>query len=152
MPCALLQARACPKVFIRPGVLSMEQHHRVAVDRGSLETWSQSAEDVMTCSLLIQVRDYLEMEFRPRHDETQLPFDFDLERVIDDFVLFCMLIGNDFLPCEPLPPSFEQQVAAANTGDGYAEWHFAVSQIQQEDALLHDLNSLHWAMCCADGV
>ena len=46
-----------------------------------------------------QVRDYLEMEFRPKSSEAQLPFGFDLERIIDDFVLFCMLIGNDFLPC-----------------------------------------------------
>jgi hypothetical protein len=28
-------------------------------------------------------------------------FHYDLERVVDDFVLFCMLVGNDFLP--PLP-------------------------------------------------
>ncbi len=49
---------------------------------------------------MCQVRDYLELEFRPKPAEPPLPFDFDLERVIDDFVLFCMLIGNDFLPCE----------------------------------------------------
>ena len=49
--------------------------------------------------LLWQVRDYLEMEFRPKSSEAPLPFGFDLERIIDDFVLFCMLIGNDFLPC-----------------------------------------------------
>ena len=49
------------------------------------------------------VRDYLEMEFRPAPGV--LPFEYDLERIIDDFVLFCMLIGNDFLPCAPPPPS-----------------------------------------------
>jgi 5'-3' exonuclease len=42
------------------------------------------------------VRDYLELEFK----NAALPFAFDVERVVDDFVLFCMLIGNDFLPCE----------------------------------------------------
>lgn len=47
------------------------------------------------------VRDYLELEFQ----NSALPFPFSLEHVVDDFVLFCMLIGNDFLPCEPLPHS-----------------------------------------------
>ena len=47
---------------------------------------------VMVFSLL---RDYLEMEL-----ETQLPrsFRLNIERAIDDFVLFCMIAGNDFLP------------------------------------------------------
>lgn len=40
------------------------------------------------------LRDYLELEFW----NERLGFPYDLERVIDDFVLFCMLIGNDFLP------------------------------------------------------
>ncbi len=40
------------------------------------------------------LRDYLELEFWNQ----RLGFPYDLERVIDDFVLFCMLIGNDFLP------------------------------------------------------
>lgn len=50
--------------------------------------------------ILLQIgllREYLELEFR----NDALPFPFSVERVIDDFVLFCMLIGNDFLPGTP---------------------------------------------------
>ena len=50
--------------------------------------------------ILFQVgllREYLELEFKT----DTLPFTFDVERIIDDFVLFCMLIGNDFLPGMP---------------------------------------------------
>ena len=48
----------------------------------------------MSHSLL---REYLELEFA--HVPTP-GFSMDLERIVDDFVLFCMLIGNDFLPGE----------------------------------------------------
>jgi 5'-3' exoribonuclease 1 len=47
---------------------------------------------MLTCRLL---REYLELEFA--HVPTP-GFTMDLERIVDDFVLFCMLIGNDFLP------------------------------------------------------
>lgn len=43
------------------------------------------------------LREYLELEFM----NDALPFAYNVERVIDDFVLFCMLIGNDFLPGMP---------------------------------------------------
>ena len=45
------------------------------------------------------LREYLDQEFRAVADA--LPFEYDCERVVDDFVLLCMLVGNDFLP--PLP-------------------------------------------------
>ncbi|KAI8112489.1 hypothetical protein M9434_003812 [Picochlorum sp. BPE23] len=45
------------------------------------------------------LRDYIQLEFEPY--AKSLKFGFDIERIIDDFVLFCMLVGNDFLP--PLP-------------------------------------------------
>jgi 5'-3' exoribonuclease 1 len=52
--------------------------------------------------VLLQIgllRDYFDAEFR--HLKDSLPFAYDLERVVDDFVLFCMLTGNDFLPALP---------------------------------------------------
>ncbi|KOS19688.1 5'-3' exoribonuclease 1 [Escovopsis weberi] len=47
------------------------------------------------------VREYLELEFQGLQKEGTLSFPFDLERVIDDFILMAFFIGNDFLPNLP---------------------------------------------------
>lgn len=47
------------------------------------------------------VREYLEMEFQELQNKDALKFQFDLERVIDDFILMAFFVGNDFLPNLP---------------------------------------------------
>ncbi|OAX79226.1 hypothetical protein ACJ72_06455 [Emergomyces africanus] len=50
---------------------------------------------------LCMVREYLELEFQELEEEGVLKFAFDLERVIDDFILMAFFVGNDFLPNLP---------------------------------------------------
>lgn len=69
-----------------------------------------------SCRLL---REYLEFEFTAAMADKQLSFPLDVERVIDDVVLFCMLVGNDFLPGESQPGARQRGgnwVAAAQNG------------------------------------
>ena len=47
------------------------------------------------------VREYLELEFQELKEPETLSFPFDLERVIDDFILMAFFVGNDFLPNLP---------------------------------------------------
>ncbi|KAI9007521.1 XRN 5'-3' exonuclease N-terminus-domain-containing protein [Phycomyces nitens] len=45
------------------------------------------------------IREYLDMEFESLKKSMEFPY--DLERIIDDFVLIALFIGNDFLPHLP---------------------------------------------------
>ncbi|KAK3944975.1 XRN 5'-3' exonuclease N-terminus-domain-containing protein [Diplogelasinospora grovesii] len=47
------------------------------------------------------VREYLELEFQDLKKEGAMRFPFDMERVIDDFILMAFFVGNDFLPNLP---------------------------------------------------
>jgi len=47
------------------------------------------------------VREYLELEFQELEQEGALDFPYDMERIIDDFILMAFFVGNDFLPNLP---------------------------------------------------
>ena len=47
------------------------------------------------------VREYLELEFQELKEPGALSFSFDMERIIDDFILMAFFVGNDFLPNLP---------------------------------------------------
>eukprot|EP01022_Parablepharisma_sp_SALTPOND_P027889 TRINITY_DN683_c0_g1_i1.p1 TRINITY_DN683_c0_g1~~TRINITY_DN683_c0_g1_i1.p1 ORF type:complete len:1361 (+),score=161.89 TRINITY_DN683_c0_g1_i1:90-4085(+) len=42
------------------------------------------------------LREYFEIEYS--YLKPLLPFKFNLERIIDDFIFFCLFVGNDFVP------------------------------------------------------
>jgi 5'-3' exoribonuclease 1 len=47
------------------------------------------------------VREYLELEFQDLEQPGALDFGYDMERIIDDFILMAFFVGNDFLPNLP---------------------------------------------------
>lgn len=45
------------------------------------------------------LREYLEMEFIEVQEK--LSFDYDIEKIIDDWIFMCYMVGNDFIPHLP---------------------------------------------------
>ncbi|CAK76108.1 unnamed protein product (macronuclear) [Paramecium tetraurelia] len=69
------------------------------------------------------VREYLDLEFAVLKDKMKVPY--DINRIIDDFILLCFFVGNDFLPrifcfdirigtIEPLVDLFKNHLTNAN--------------------------------------
>mmetsp|Transcript_28232 Transcript_28232/g.69181 ORF Transcript_28232/g.69181 Transcript_28232/m.69181 type:complete len:351 (-) Transcript_28232:4197-5249(-) len=64
----------------------------------SLKKKNQPAGDEFHLLEISLLRDMLYLEFKPKESWR---FTFNIERIVDDFIFMCMLIGNDFLPSLP---------------------------------------------------
>lgn len=92
--------------LIMLGLLSHDPHFcllREEVTFGRQKAKSQELEhqNFFLMHLCI-VREYLELEFQELKDPNNLAgVAFDMERIIDDFILMAFFVGNDFLPNLP---------------------------------------------------
>ncbi|KIW98615.1 uncharacterized protein Z519_00276 [Cladophialophora bantiana CBS 173.52] len=92
------------------------------------------------------VREYLELEFQDLKQEGALEFDYDMERIIDDFILMAFFVGNDFLPNLPnlhinegaLALMFQKYKQILPRLGGYINEH-GVINLQRLDVLLNEL-------------
>ncbi|PPQ77620.1 hypothetical protein CVT25_011231 [Psilocybe cyanescens] len=91
--------------LIMLGLLSHDPHfcllrEEVKFGPASRKKGSTSLESINFYLLhLSLMREYLDLEFRDI--EPILSFEYSLERVIDDFILLAVFVGNDFLPNLP---------------------------------------------------
>ncbi|GAA6000306.1 hypothetical protein JCM10207_007950 [Rhodosporidiobolus poonsookiae] len=92
-------------------------------------------------------REYLDLEFSSLKSLTPpLPFDYDLERIIDDFILLNVFVGNDFLPHLPglhinegaLNRLFEIYKRILPTAGGYINEHGTLN-VQRLQLILNEL-------------
>ncbi|WWC63302.1 uncharacterized protein I303_105902 [Kwoniella dejecticola CBS 10117] len=89
--------------LIMLGLLSHDPHfcllrEEVTFGRKSKKTTGLANTNFYLLHLSL-LREYLDLEFGSL--ATQISFKYDLERVIDDFILMAVFIGNDFLPHLP---------------------------------------------------
>lgn len=98
--------------LIMLGLLSHEPHfallrEEVKFGRQNKQNWyakfwlifSTPEQQTFYLLHLSLLREYIEIEFQPL--KNALSFEFDLEKIIDDFIALIMLIGNDFIPHLP---------------------------------------------------
>lgn len=91
--------------LIMLGLLSHDPHfcllrEEVTFGRQAKKTKELEHQNFYLMHLCI-VREYLELEFQEMKDNKELGFAYDMERIIDDFILMAFFVGNDFLPNLP---------------------------------------------------
>lgn len=94
-------------------------------------------------------REYLDLEFSQQLKYGSLSFEYDLERIIDDFILMSLFVGNDFLPNLPsmhinegaLTVLFDLYKKVLPTLDGYLNINGKIN-FQRLQSLLNELSAM----------
>ncbi|KAI9841257.1 MAG: hypothetical protein M1838_003656 [Thelocarpon superellum] len=97
------------------------------------------------------VREYLELEFQELKEPGALSFPYDMERVIDDFILMAFFVGNDFLPNLPnlhinegaLALMFKVYKSVLSKGSGYIN-EGGVINLERLNLLLDELSDVEF--------
>lgn len=97
------------------------------------------------------VREYLELEFQDLRQDGALGFAYDMERIIDDFILMAFFVGNDFLPNLPnlhinegaLALMFQKYKQTLPSMGGYINEH-GVINLQRLEVLLDELSEVEY--------
>jgi 5'-3' exoribonuclease 1 len=100
---------------------------------------------------LCVVREYLELEFQELKEPGVLNFPFDMEHVIDDFILMAFFVGNDFLPNLPnlhinegaLALMFKVYKSVLPKAKGYINEQ-GVIRLDRLEALLDELSDVEY--------
>ncbi|KAI9777457.1 MAG: hypothetical protein M1839_008869 [Geoglossum umbratile] len=100
---------------------------------------------------LCVVREYLELEFQELKEPGVLSFAFDMEHVIDDFILMAFFVGNDFLPNLPnlhinegaLALMFKVYKSVLPKSNGYINEQ-GVVRLDRLEALLDELSDVEY--------
>ena len=95
------------------------------------------------------VREYLELEFQELRPDGVLGFEYDMERIIDDFILMAFFVGNDFLPNLPnlhinegaLALMFQKYKEVLPRLGGYINEH-GVINLERLESLLEELSEV----------
>ena len=84
-------------VLLREDNILKKKKQKLLEKKGiQLITGNEKEEEMYEFYLISVLREYLELEF---YDiKTKIKFEFNMERILDDFIFLCFFIGNDFLP------------------------------------------------------
>ena len=142
--------------LIMLGLLSHDPHfsllrEEVTFGRSSQKKSKELEHQKFYLMHLCIVREYLELEFQELKDPSAMGFPYDLERVIDDFILMAFFVGNDFLPNLPnlhinegaLALMFKVYKAVLPKAGGYINER-GVINLERLALLLEDLSDVEY--------